>query len=236
MGASSVDLAKQAAARAGAGLVQRGSRLALGSGSTTEEAIRALSARFPDGDALVTAASSARTEALARSLHFRVEPMNPQKKFDLMLDGADEVSDDLALVKGGGGALFREKLLARRSQEVVILVDASKLVHRLGERHAIPVEVVPFARDAVAHEVQPGGFRATLRKAAGGAVYLTDNGNEILDLAPKGSIVDPAAVERALRSIPGVVEVGLFVDLADRVIVGHPDGTVEERRPARARR
>ncbi|HKS59535.1 MAG TPA: ribose-5-phosphate isomerase RpiA [Thermoplasmata archaeon] len=224
--------AKRAAAIAGVGLVKPGTLVALGTGSTADLAIRILAERFPDGGNLVTVGSSRGTESLARSLGFRIEPLGPGAEFDLMIDGADEVSDDLALIKGGGGALFREKLLARATREVVILVDESKLVHRLGEKHPIPVEVVPFARVWVAHVLTQSGYRVAVRHPPTGSTpYLTDNGNEVLDLTPPQPLADPAETERELRGIPGIVECGIFVHLAHRVLIGKSDGSVVERVP-----
>ncbi len=190
--------------------------------------MRALAERFPEG-AFDCVASSESTASLARSLGISVRPLAGDDHFDLMLDGADEVSPTLDLTKGAGGALFREKLLARLSRELVILVDPSKLVGTLGERHRIPVEVVPFARPVVVREVERIGFRSHLRSVVGGRPYLSDNGNEILDLAPASPLADPRSTERALREIPGVVETGLFLGLAHWVVIGRPDGTVEDR-------
>ena len=208
--------------------VRPGQRIALGTGSTAAHAVRHLAERFPDRPFDCVASSQA-TEELARSLGVPVRPLRGDDRFDLMLDGADEVSPALDLTKGGGGALFREKLLARLSVELVILVDPSKLVRALGTRHAIPIEVVPFARSVVAHSVEQRGYRADVRRAPDGRAYRTDNGNEVLDLTPASPLRRPATEERALRALPGVVETGLFVGLAARVVVGRPDGQVEER-------
>lgn len=202
--------------------------LALGTGSTAAEAVRALAARFP-GVPLDCVSSSRATEELARSLGIAVRPLRADDRFDLMLDGADEVSPDLDLTKGGGGALLREKLLARLSREVLILVDPSKLVDRLGTRAPIPVEVVPFARAVLARRFEHDGFRVRLREGPDGRPYLTDNGNELLDLTPSHPIDDPAATAARLSAPTGVVETGLFVGLASRVLIGYPDGHVEER-------
>ena len=230
------EAAKIAAARRGIDLVRPGMRLALGTGSTAAHAVRALAARFPPAR-IDCVASSRATEELARSLGLGVQPLGDDDRFDLMIDGADEVSPAGDLTKGGGGALLREKLLAGLSKELVILVDPSKLVVHLGDRVPIPVEVVPFARGAVAQRLASDGYRVSARRGRDGRPFLTDNGNEILDVAPARPIDDPAATARALRAPVGVVETGLFVGFAPRVLVGHPDGRVEERRaggPARA--
>jgi len=215
--------------------VRPGLRLALGTGSTAAQAVRAIAERFPDGKFDCVASSEA-TEQLARELHIPVRALRGDDRFDLMLDGADEVTPTLAMTKGGGGALLREKLLARLSATVVIMVDPSKLVGALGERASIPVEVVPFGRPVLERELSAEGYRVRLRLGADGRTFVTDNGNEILDLSPREPITDPLASAEAIRSHTGVVEVGIFAGLASLVVVGFPDGRVEERRPPKGRR
>ncbi len=228
--------AKIAAARAAVERwVRPGRRLALGTGSTAAEAVRAIAERFP-GERFDCVASSRATEELARSLGIPVRPLRADDRFDLMLDGADEVTPSLDLTKGGGGALFREKFLAHLSDEVVILVDPTKLVTGLGEKSPIPVEVVPFARPVVERNVASLGYRVLARDGPHGSSGRTDNGNEILDLVPPAPLADPAGAHRALRDLLGVVETGIFVGLADRVLIGHPDGRVDERRAVSPRR
>jgi ribose 5-phosphate isomerase A len=146
-----------------------------------------------------------------------------------MLDGADELTPKLELTKGGGGALFREKFLARLARELVIMVDASKLVDRLGSTHPIPVEVVPFARPVLTHQIAALGFGVTLRLSPETErPWRSDNGNEILDLKPLAPIDDPARLDRTLHDLTGVVETGLFIGLARRAFIGQDDGTVRE--------
>ncbi len=220
--------AKAAAARqAVRTYVTPGLRLALGTGSTAELAVRAIRERYPDA-AFDCVASSGATERLARELGLGVRPLRGEDRFDLLLDGADEVAPNLDLTKGGGGALLREKLLARLSARRVIVVDGSKLVPRLGTRAPIPVEVVPFARPVLERELGEAGLRPALRTGVAGAAYRTENGNEILDLRPSAPVARPAELDRALRDHVGVVETGVFVGLADRVVVGAPDGAVRE--------
>ncbi|MCI4344928.1 MAG: ribose 5-phosphate isomerase A, partial [Thermoplasmata archaeon] len=166
--------------------------------------------------------------AEARGLGIEPVPLAPDARFDLMLDGADEVTPALALTKGGGGALFREKFLARLADEVVIMVDTTKLVDRLGTRHPIPVEVVPFARPVLTRQITALGFAVSLRTSPdSGRAWRTDNGNEILDLKPLAPIDDPARVDRTLHELTGVIETGIFVGLAHRALVGQPDGSVQ---------
>ena len=226
-----LERAKAAAARRAVEMVRPGERLALGTGSSAGHAVRALAERFP-GATFDCVASSHATAALARSLGIAVRELRADDRFDRMLDGADEVDDRLNLTKGGGGALLREKLLAELSAEVIILVDPTKLVHRLGERSPIPVEVVPFARATVARSIGNDGFGVALRRAADGQPFLTDNGNEILDLRPAAPLADPGRTAADLRRRTGVVEVGIFAGIASRVLVGSPDGRVDERAPS----
>ena len=225
---------KLAAATAGVGRVRAGQRVALGTGSTSALAIRLLGERFPPGGPSVElVASSEASEAQARAAGLVVRAPRSGDRFDVMLDGADEVDPALNLTKGGGGALFREKLLARVTEELVILVDESKLVPRLGATFPIPVEIVPYARPFVLDAIRRLGIpsEATLRGTPE-LPYRTDNDHEILDVRFPGGLDDPGAVERTLRGVPGVVEVGLFIGLARLVIVGRADGTTDEQRAA----
>ena len=215
--------------------VRPGLRLALGTGSTAAQAVRAIAERFPNGKFDCVATSRA-TEELAKELRVPVRPLRGDDRFDLMLDGADEVTPALDMTKGGGGALLREKLLARLSASVVIMVDPSKLVGALGERASLPVEVVPFGRPVLERELAAEGYRVRLRVGPNGRPYVTDNGNEILDLSPREAVRYPPEAAAAIRGHTGVVETGIFAGMADLVIVGYPDGRVEERRPEHPRR
>jgi ribose 5-phosphate isomerase A len=223
------DREKMAAARAAALRVRPGTRVALGTGTTATLAIRAIAERFPHGEGIEAVASSRATEALARSLGWPLRSLEEISSFDLMVDGADEVTERLDVTKGHGGALFREKLLARLTREVVLVVDSSKMVDRLGARAAIPVEVVPFAQPVVRRALVDRGLRPDLRRGPDGRPWLTDNANELLDVRPPAPLADPARLDAELRALPGVVDTGLFVGLVHRVIVGHADGSVEER-------
>ncbi len=222
------DAAKAAAARwAVQRYVRAGLRLALGTGTTAAHAVEAIRALHP-GERFDCVASSEATERLAASLGLGVRPLRGDDRFDLMLDGADEVAPNLDLTKGGGGALLREKLLARLSARLVVVADETKLVPALGTRAPVPVEVVPYCRPVLEREVARLGFTPRPRTGPGGRPYRTENGLEILDLAAALPLDRPAETDRALRSLVGVVETGLFVGLAERVVVGSPSGAVRE--------
>jgi len=151
------------------------------------------------------------------------------EKIDLTIDGADEIDGDFHMIKGGGGALLREKVVAGLSKAVVIVVGRAKVVGRLGTTFKLPVEVVPFARPVVAREIERLGARPILRLNAQEQVYMTDNGNEIFDCVFADGIADARALEAHLARVPGVAESGLFIDLATAVVIGADDGTCEAR-------
>lgn len=205
------DAAKRAAATlALAELPPRGV-LGLGTGSTARHFVLAVAERVRSGSAYRGVPTSAATARLAEEAGIPLLDDEGPWSIDVTVDGADEVSEALDLIKGGGGAHTREKIVAAASRRYVIIVDASKLSRRLGERRAVPVEVLPFgARSTLTHLERFG--RPTLRPAR------ADSGNFLVDLAT-GPIDDPAALDRALRSIPGIVETGLFVGRADVVLV-----------------
>jgi ribose 5-phosphate isomerase A len=203
-------------------------RVALGTGSTAAYAIRALAERFGPEGTIDAVATSSMSEELARQLGLPVRPLKGNDTFDIMIDGADEVTPRLELTKGGGAALFREKFLARLSREVVIVVDHTKLVDRLGSRSAIPIEVVPYSRPVLEAQLTRERFGIALRRRPDGTTLVTENGNEILDLRPSKPVEAPAELERSLRGRAGIVETGLFVGLAHRVFIGLPDDRVDE--------
>ena len=217
---------KRAAARAAVDRVRPGMVIALGTGSTATVAIHELGARRKALEPLIAVASSPASERSALEVGLAVRPLAEGDRFDLMIDGADEVASDLTLTKGGGGALLREKLLARHAAQLLIAVDHTKLVRRPGERSPIPIEIVPFARPTLLHRLAEEGLRPELRRGPSGDPFRTDNGNELLDLRPSAPVHDPAGLDRRLRALTGVIETGLFVALAPTVFVGEPDGSV----------
>ncbi len=220
-----VDGWKQFAAEAAAGLVRDEMLVGLGSGTTVAHVIRALS-RLGSGATFVP--SSSTSQRLASKLGLRLESLSAHKKLDLMLDGADEVDPNFNLIKGRGGAHTREKIVASASRRVVIVVDRTKLVRRLGEQMPVPVEVLPFAREYTIARLEKLGGKPKLRQTSAGTPFVTDNGNYIVDIE-FGSIQRPTKLEREINRIPGVIENGLFVGVADAVLVGHEDGCAKLR-------
>lgn len=209
---------KELAAIAAVSLVQDGMVVGLGTGSTAEIAIRHLGQLVKAGLRIRCVPTSKATEALAASLRIPLTTLEVNPLVDLTIDGADEVDPQLNLIKGGGGAHFREKVVARASQREIIIVDSGKLVKRLGERFAVPVEVHPFAWRVAATALTELACVPVLRER-GPSPFLTDNGYHILDCKFDG-IDDPAALEKEINNVPGVLENGLFVGLASLVLVG----------------
>jgi ribose 5-phosphate isomerase A len=222
------DILKRQAAMRALELVQPGMKIGLGTGSTARQFVDLLGKRVKEGLQIVTVATSEATEQQARALAIPLVTLDEEPYLDLTIDGADEVDDELRLIKGGGGALLREKIVATASARLVIIADMSKKVERLG-RFPLPVEIVPFGLAATRNMIQTlaadvGCSGAiTLRKTALGDTFLTDGGHLILDCA-FGAIPAPEALADALQIVPGVVEHGLFIGLADAAYIARPDG------------
>lgn len=224
-------LKQQAAARA-LDFVRPGMVLGLGEGSTTLLAVRRLGALLAAGALrdIVGIPASPRMAQEARSLGIPLTTLERHPRVDLTIDGADEVDPQLDLIKGGGGALLREKIIAQASRREVIIVDESKLVPRLGSRWAVPLEVLPFGHGAQLRWLRSLGAEPRLRQQDG-EPFRTDNGNFILDCA-FGPLEDAPALAWQLNARAGIVEHGLFLGLASDVIVAGADG-VRHLRPAR---
>jgi ribose 5-phosphate isomerase A len=214
-------------------LVPDGARIGLGSGRTTTAFVRALAERVRQGLRVRAVPTSEATAQLASELGIPLDTLDRDDPLELTVDGADEVErQTLNLVKGWGGALVRERIVAEASRQQVIVVTPEKLVDRLGQRGRLPVEVIPFAeplcrRRLLQLEV-PGGLRPSLR-VRDGRPYVTDNGNWILDCALEAQ-ADPHALQRLLRTVPGVVDAGLFLGTAALVLVAEGDTVHEWRR------
>ena len=217
---------KEVAGRKAAEYVNDGMVVGLGTGSTAVHLIRALGERVAQGlqiQAIPTSEASARQ---ARDLGIELISLEDNPVVDLTIDGADEVDPTLQLIKGLGGALLREKIVAAASTRRINIVDASKLVAHLGDRAPLPVEVVPFGWPLVMRYLTEAKILGDLRlRSDGDEPFVTDNGNFILDCRFPLGLDDPERIESWLNHLPGVVENGLFVNMADLVIVGHEDGT-----------
>jgi ribose 5-phosphate isomerase A len=221
------DEEKEAAGRAAAKLVRDGDVVGLGTGSTAYFAVVALGERVKAGLKMVGIPTSIKTGDLAREVGIRLITLDEHPEIDITIDGADEVDPKLNLIKGGGGALTREKVIATASRKMVVVADSSKVVAALG-KFPLPVEVIAFARTVVENRIVSLGGAPKVRKKADGSFYLTDNGNQILDCS-FGRIEDPAALARVLSDTPGIVEHGLFIGLAKLALVGKGDAVEELR-------
>ena len=218
------DEQKRQAAEAAVALVQDGMVVGLGTGSTAAFAIEALIRRVREGLSIVGIPTSERSAAQARAGGIRLVDFADHPRIDLTIDGADEIAPgQLDLVKGLGGALLREKIVAAASKRLVIVADAPKLVERLGTTTPVPVEVVPFGWQTTVVRLTAHGAHPVLRVGQDGEPFLTDGGNLILDCGFE-PIADPAAVERALSQTIGVVENGLFIGMADMALVATAEG------------
>jgi len=219
------EIAKELAAQRSLEFVEDGMVLGLGSGTTATHFIKLLGERVQQGLKVRGIASSKASEDLARSLSIPVTNFQECPEIDVAIDGADEVTHQLELIKGGGGALLREKIVASAAKRFVIVADSRKLVNRLG-KFPLPVEVIQMASPLVAAKLQKLGLRTTVRKAASGGDYITDEGNLILD-CEGGEIEDPHGLADSIRRIVGVVEHGLFLEMANIALIAG-DGEITE--------
>jgi len=216
---------KQMAAEHGASLVESGMILGLGSGTTATLAVQAIGRRIREGGLrdVVGVPSSSAIAAVARESGVPLTTLEEHPALDLDLDGADEVDPNLNLIKGLGGALLWEKVVATASRRVVIFVDESKLVDRLGTKAPLPVEVIPFGWKTHLHFAESLGGKPALRTNPDGKPFVTDEGNYILHCRFDG-ISDPMSLEQKLLCRAGVVATGLFLGIAHQVIIGRPGG------------
>ncbi|GGC60595.1 ribose-5-phosphate isomerase A [Pedobacter quisquiliarum] len=217
------DNEKKLAAAAAVKFVQEGSIVGLGTGSSAFYAIQEIAALVKQGMQIQGVATSEQTAYLAESLGIPVLGFDEVHAIDITIDGADEFTTDRKLIKGGGGALFREKIVASMSKQEIIIADASKLVKQLGA-FTIPIEVIPLATNYVLQELKLIGGSALLRKKSG-HLFVTDNGNHIID-ADFGLIDHPEALAKALNNIDGLLAHGIFIDLATKVIMADGDDVV----------
>jgi len=236
MSNQSQDSAKRAAAEAAAVLVRDGMVLGLGTGTTAALWLEALARRVrAEGLRVVGVPTSHRTAADAVRLGIPLIDLTAEVRIDLAIDGADEIElGSLTLIKGLGGALLREKIVASAARRLVIIADGSKEVERLGQIAPVPVEVVSYGHEVTARRLGELGGKPVLRRDAAGAAFITDGGNILYDCAGFAPIRDPAALQARLDATVGVIESGLFVGLAAEALVGDSDGAVRILRPDRA--
>jgi ribose 5-phosphate isomerase A len=219
------DACKKAAAEKAATLIQDGMVVGLGTGTTTAFFIEKLIKSCKAGLKIKTVASSQRSLEQARKGGIPLIDINTLKSIDLYIDGADEIDPEKRMIKGGGGALVRERIAARMSKEMIVIIDESKLSDNLGRR-PLPVEIIPFGHTATLHRLKLLGYKGALRLNPDGSPYITDNHNLIYDVKLDPLKASPERDHEQIRSVPGVVDTGFFFDLAGRIIIGFQDGRV----------
>jgi ribose 5-phosphate isomerase A len=221
-----VDLLKHAAAARAVQFIHSGMAVGLGTGSTVRPLLELLAARLRAGEVrdLVAVPTSDDTAHRCRALGIPLVALEDHPELALAIDGADEVDPRLDLIKGRGGAMLREKLVALAARRFIVVADASKRVRRLGTRTPVPVEVVPFGWSTHVRFFEALGATPALRRTADGAPSLTDNGNYVVDCRFPGGMTDPRAVARALARRPGIVGDGLFLGIARAAVIAGPRG------------
>jgi ribose 5-phosphate isomerase A len=219
------DREKQVAAARSMAYVEAGQIVGLGTGSTASHAIRMLGRRVREGLTILGVPTSEQTRRLAEAEGIPLLPLEQTTRVDLTIDGADEVDPQLRLIKGGGGALLREKIVISAARRFVVVAETPKRVDQLGEHHRLPVEVARFAWRDTRRRLSPLLPDAVLR-TDDGEPYRTDEGHYLLDCVLRPGI-DVDALADELERVPGVVEHGLFIGMAERVLLGRPDGGVD---------
>lgn len=221
------EYAKRAAAKAAVALVKEGMTIGLGSGTTAHYFIENLTQKIKNGLQIRALASSLESEALARKGGIPLLDAGKTHLLDLTVDGADEIDHSKRMIKGAGGALVREKIMASMSREMVVIVDESKQVEKLGKA-LLPVEIVPYGCEATRLHLEKSGYKGLWRQKQHGGLYITDNGNQILDIHFEKLREHPEKDDEKIRAIPGVVDTGFFFHLAGRVMIGYLNGEVRE--------
>ncbi|PFZ33462.1 ribose-5-phosphate isomerase RpiA [Bacillus wiedmannii] len=216
---------KQLAGEYAANFVKDGMKVGLGTGSTVYWLIQKLGERVKEGLSFQAVPTSKETEVLAKQLNISLISLNDVQSLDLTIDGADEIDANLQLIKGGGGALLREKIVATSSKELIIIADESKLVTHLGT-FPLPVEIIPFSWKQTERKIQSLGCQTTLR-LKDNETFITDNNNMIIDCIFPHNISNPANLHTQLKMITGVVETGLFVNMTSKAIIGTKNGIKE---------
>lgn len=228
MNSKEMTIAKAAAGKFAAELVKNKMTIGLGTGTTAFYLIKFLGERCQQGLKIKAVATSDKSQALAKKNGIPLVDIDSINSLDLTIDGADEIDAKKQMIKGGGGALLREKIIAYMSKEMVVIIDESKEVRQLGAV-PLPVEIVPFAHLVTAKNLLSIGFEGYFRKKNKRDLFVTDNGNYILDITFEKGIRSPIQVEEKIKKVPGVVETGLFLRMAGRVVIGKKDGTVSVR-------
>ena len=217
---------KKKAGEQAAEWIKDGMLVGLGTGSTVFFFIEKLIERCKEGLNITVVSSSNRSFEQAKKGGIPAADMDIVTQIDITVDGADEIDSQKRMIKGGGGALLREKILAITSKEMVVIVDESKVVENLG-KHPLPVEILPFGYSATIDKIRVLGYRGELRKFDGGQFYKTDNGNYIYDIHFQELRENPEEDHDKLIGIPGVLETGFFFNLARRVLIGQSDGELQ---------
>jgi ribose 5-phosphate isomerase A len=221
----SLEEAKKAAAHTAADFIEDGMLVGLGTGTTAALFIEKLSERCKKGLSIKAVASSNASAALALKGGIPLLDIDKVTMLDITVDGADEIDPQKRMIKGGGGASVREKIVAAMSREMVVIIDEKKLVYRLGT-HKLPVEVLPFAHQATALHLKKIGYHGGWRKNSQGSIFITDNNNYIFDVQFSEPCEHPEKEHDLIRGIPGVIETGFFFNLAGRVVIGFLDGQI----------
>jgi ribose 5-phosphate isomerase A len=221
----STDTIKKAVGYRAAELIENGMLVGLGTGSTVHYFIERLIEKCKAGLKIQAIASSNQSLKQAKQGGIPLLDIDKAVSLDITVDGADEIDPQKRMIKGGGGALVREKIVAAMSKEMIVIVDEKKLVPALGERK-LPVEIIPFAKNSILHHIEKAGYKGAFRKNTDGSTYVTDNGNFIVDIHFDSPREKPELDHETLIHIPGVVDTGFFFNLAGRVIVGFADGQV----------
>ncbi|WP_057935922.1 ribose-5-phosphate isomerase RpiA [Algoriphagus resistens] len=220
---AAIEKEKQLAASAAVAYIQDGQVIGLGTGSTANYAIREIGRLVQQGLQIRAIATSRKTQVLAESLHIPLIDSNGVDYIDLTIDGADEFNEDMVLIKGGGGALLREKIVASMTKKQIIIADSGKKVEQLGLNFKVPIEIIPFAGNYVINRLKEMGGIPSIRQLAG-KTFVTDQGNWILD-TDFGHIKDPRSLSQHLDEVVGLVCHGLFIDLTSQIIQGIDNST-----------
>lgn len=218
--------AKAAAGKAGAELVQEGMIVGLGTGSTAAYFIKFLGERCQKGLNISAVSTSSASMELAMLNGIPIIDIDSIVQIDLTVDGADEVDQKKRMIKGGGGAHLREKIVASMSKEMVVIIDSTKLVTSLGKA-PLPLEICPFAYPGTIHRLELKGYFGQLRRQKNGDLFITESGHYIFDIHFSELCKNPEKVDMELKNIPGVLETGFFLNIAGRVVVGYEDGHFE---------